>query len=165
VKEGHEVRLSHEQLSLSPNAAIDTGGNASPHLVADTNGTWLAAWLSTDSLGGALPPALRVFVARSTNGGLTWSFPQPIGAGTPGGAGYQSEPKLASNGDGTWLIAMRAPASGPRCRRPTTTAARGAHRRYGRSIRHCASVPQLRRYRAGATSSSAFALRRARYAA
>ena len=66
-----------------------------------------AAWLSTDTLGGTRPRAYGVLVARSTNGGPTWSFPYPVESGTPGGAAHTNMPWLASDGAGRWLLAMQ----------------------------------------------------------
>lgn len=91
---------------LNVTAATDSGMDTAVHLIAAPNGTWLASWVSTESFGGPAT-GYRVFVARSTDRGLTWSFPQPIESRTVGGISHETEPKLACDGRGTCLIAMQ----------------------------------------------------------
>jgi hypothetical protein len=42
-------------------------------VTTDGQGTWVAVWDSTDSLGGTIGTDGDILVARSTDGGLTWT--------------------------------------------------------------------------------------------
>lgn len=67
----------------------------------------MARELGVDGIVRGSVGGYRVFVSRSTDRGLTWSFPIPIESRTVGGISYENEPKLACDGRGTCLIAMQ----------------------------------------------------------
>ncbi|MCC6849054.1 MAG: exo-alpha-sialidase [Deltaproteobacteria bacterium] len=64
--------------ALNTNAAADAGEDGAPALATDGAGTWVAAWESTDTLGGALGDDYDVIMAHSIDGGAHWSAPRAL---------------------------------------------------------------------------------------
>jgi cysteine-rich repeat protein len=93
---------------LNQNAASDGGNDQRPALASDGQGTWLAAWSSTETLGGTLGIDEDVLLARSSDGGLTWSAPQPLNANAASDSGHDSLPALAADGAGGWLAVWQS---------------------------------------------------------
>jgi cysteine-rich repeat protein len=93
----------------------DAGNDTVPFLAHDPGGDWLAAWVSDDDLGGTIGTDFDVLLARSSDGGVTWSAPTPLNTnaaadtGDDGGLdaafiGFLPEsPHLATDGAGTWI--------------------------------------------------------------
>jgi hypothetical protein len=90
------------QAVLNSDAATDLGqfgyqGNDTyPSLASDGAGTVVATW----NRDGSIP--WQIFVARSTDGGTTWSDPLEIQSSEPRGNDF---PEIAYDGAGTWMIA------------------------------------------------------------
>jgi len=93
--------------ALNQNAATDVGTDAFPSVATDGKGTWVAVWMSTDPLGGPPSVDFDVLVARSTDGGSTWSMPVPI-AGAAAGAGFDGSPTIGVDAAGNWLVAWHS---------------------------------------------------------
>jgi hypothetical protein len=64
--------------ALHSNAASDREDDYWPRLTTDGQGTWLVVWNSFDGLGGRLGKDGDILVVRSTDGGITWSAPEPL---------------------------------------------------------------------------------------
>lgn len=64
-----------EPSPLNTNAAEDSGSDFGPSLATDGKGRWIAAWISTDSLGGKIGTDTDPVIAISTDNGATWSAP------------------------------------------------------------------------------------------
>jgi hypothetical protein len=90
--------------ALNSNAASDTGSDALPSLATDGAGTWIATWQSTDTLG-SLGTGRDILMARSMNGGLTWTSPAPVNANaaTDGLFEHDLSAQIATDGT-TWVV-------------------------------------------------------------
>gem|GEM_PF-932597 len=64
---------------LDPDSPLQRGINKQrPRLLYTSAGTWLAVWNSNSSLGTVLREHLNVHVARSFDGGVTWTLPAEL---------------------------------------------------------------------------------------
>ncbi len=88
---------------LNTNAATDRGLDDRPQLATDGQGTWVAAWVSDENLGGMLGTDLDVLTARSTDAGATWSAPAALNANAATDAGEDGAPVLGTDRAGTWV--------------------------------------------------------------
>ncbi|MEO6025781.1 MAG: exo-alpha-sialidase [Candidatus Binatia bacterium] len=88
---------------LNGNATSDHGLDDRPQIATDGHGTWVAAWISDENLGGLLGPDLDVLTARSIDGGATWSAPAPLNSNATTDTGADGAPTLATDGDGQWV--------------------------------------------------------------
>jgi Neuraminidase (sialidase) len=61
--------------ALNTNAGSDAGRDIFAQVTTDSQGTWVAVWQSRDSLGGTISTDWDILVARSTDGGATWTAP------------------------------------------------------------------------------------------
>ena len=66
--------------ALNTNARSDAGNDQGPQVTTDGHGTWVAVWHSHDSLGDTIGTDSDILVARSTDAGVTWTPPAPLGA-------------------------------------------------------------------------------------
>lgn len=78
-----------------------------PFLVTDRAGTWVAAWMSENDLGGSIGDDLDILVAHSEDNGETWSYPTPLSsyAATDDTDDVEGEWnfQLSTDSVGTWL--------------------------------------------------------------
>jgi hypothetical protein len=88
---------------LNTNAASDTGHDIRPRLATDAQGTWIAVWQSSDTLGGTLGSDYDILFSRSINGGVTWSSPQPLNSHAPTDVRDDTDPAIAV-GNATWIV-------------------------------------------------------------
>ncbi|MCC6763222.1 MAG: hypothetical protein IT293_01035 [Deltaproteobacteria bacterium] len=83
---------------------IDAGSDAAnddhPQIVTDGLGTWVVVWDANERTGSDRD----VFVARSVDGGFTWSPPAPVGANAATDRGGDQRPQLATDGHGRWVV-------------------------------------------------------------
>jgi len=89
--------------TLNRNAATDEGSDLSPVVTTDEAGTWIAAWSSNDSFGGAFRRDADIFFARSTNNGRSWSQPMPLNVTAADDWGDDADVRMATNGSGVWV--------------------------------------------------------------
>ena len=89
--------------ALNRNAAVDNGDDLSPVIKTDEAGTWIAAWTSGDSFGGAFGGDSDIFFSRSTNNGRSWSHPVPLNVNASQDWGDDSNVRLATDGSGQWV--------------------------------------------------------------
>jgi hypothetical protein len=73
-------------------------------LAPGDDGTWLAVWESSDSMGGTLGLDRDLYVARSTDEGATWSPPGPIAVNAGEDAGDDAGAVLVYAGKGRWVV-------------------------------------------------------------
>jgi hypothetical protein len=88
---------------LNSNAAIDSGDDLLPRLATDEVGTWVAVWRSADSLGGTIGTDFDILFARSVDGGATWSDPAPLNSNAATLTGFDTDPRVVTDGQGGWL--------------------------------------------------------------
>jgi hypothetical protein len=87
---------------LNTNAPED--GQESNSDIATDGDVWIAVWVSTDGLDGAIGRAARyVAFARSTDGGASWSAPAPIAEGAEFDSYYLGKPQIETDGS-TWVV-------------------------------------------------------------
>lgn len=72
-------------------------------------GNLVAVWLSDDPVVGG---DLDIAVATSSDGGGTWSNPQPLNSDALTDTQDDAEPELATDGNGTWVAIWRATDTG-----------------------------------------------------
>jgi hypothetical protein len=89
--------------ALDPNADSDAGDDYSPQVTADGLGTWVAVWDSTDALGGTIGRDGDILVARSTDGGATWSAAAALAPNADTDSGDDLFAQVTTDGLGTWV--------------------------------------------------------------
>jgi hypothetical protein len=89
--------------ALNTNAASDSENDLSPEVATDGAGTWVAVWHSRDTLGGAIGTDMDILVARSSDGGATWTAPAALGTHAASDSGDDFDPQVATDGTGSWL--------------------------------------------------------------
>jgi len=90
---------------LNSNAATDTGYDDYPQLATDNHGNWVAAWTSSDPLGGTLGVDSDILTARSSDNGLTWTDPVPLNSNAATDTEGDFDLALATDGAGNWIAA------------------------------------------------------------
>ena len=88
---------------LNTNAATDSGDDSGPRLATDSAGNWVAVWQSSEDVGGAIGPDVDILIARSSDGGITWTAPAALNTNAAADAGDDGLPAVATDGAGTWV--------------------------------------------------------------
>jgi predicted neuraminidase len=88
---------------LNTNAATDSGTDHAPQVTTDGQGTWVAVWYSYDSLESAIGTDADILVARSTDGGVTWTAPAALNTNAVSDAFTDYRPQVTTDGQGTWV--------------------------------------------------------------
>ena len=91
--------------AVAANAGSDRGTDQRPQIATDRAGQWLIVWASNDTLGGTKGNDFDVLVARSSNGGATWTAPAPLNGNATTDHGLDDRPQIATDGHGTWVAA------------------------------------------------------------
>lgn len=92
--------------ALNSNAPSDNGeSDYLPTIATDGQGTWLAAWSSTDDHAG-IGTDLDILFSRSADDGVTWSVTQALNstAGSDEPSALDVLPQFATDGAGNWLV-------------------------------------------------------------
>jgi Neuraminidase (sialidase) len=89
--------------ALNSNAATDSGSDSRSQLATDNAGTWIAVWVTDDTLGNTLGTDGDILFSISTDQGVSWSPPAPLASNASTDSGSDREPKLVTDGAGTWL--------------------------------------------------------------
>jgi hypothetical protein len=80
------------------------GNDESPAVARDAAGHVVAVWESTESIDDDAGTDQEIHVARSSDGGLTWSDTQILNSNAAtDGTNYDFEPQVATDGVGTWI--------------------------------------------------------------
>lgn len=79
--------------------------NDSPIVANDGNGTWLAAWDSTNNLNDTIGGDEDLLLVRSFNQGRTWSQPAAMNMYAATDVAQDTQVHLATDGSGTWMAA------------------------------------------------------------
>ncbi len=96
--------------ALYANAATDgTATETEPCVASGAGGVWVAAYSSTNTLGGTIGFDNDILFSRSTDNGASWSNPQLLNSG---GAVDESleldfQPSLATDGAGHWVAVWK----------------------------------------------------------
>ncbi len=90
---------------LTSGAMSDMGEDALPMIASGPGGTWIVAWQSMDDLGGTIGADADIVFSVSADGGATWSEAAPVDAGAVDDLGFDSEPCVASDNSGNWVVA------------------------------------------------------------
>lgn len=90
--------------ALNTTAAKDLSFDVTPDVSIDGSGVLLAVWSSGDSLQGRIGIDRDIVISRSTDGGLTWSEPQPLNRQAQRDEGSDWAPRLATDGRGRWIV-------------------------------------------------------------
>jgi hypothetical protein len=80
----------------------------SPQLATDGAGNWVAVWKSVGSLGGTIGQDLDILVARSADGGATWTDPVALNTNAASDTGDDLQPQVATDTDGTWIAVWQS---------------------------------------------------------
>jgi hypothetical protein len=94
---------------LKMNSAADgTSDDRESVIATDGSGNWIAAWPSTDSLGGSIGTEYDCLVARSTDNGATWTAPAPLNSNAATDSGGDISVSVISDGAGNWIAAWNS---------------------------------------------------------
>lgn len=87
---------------LNTSAPTDAGADGNPRLATDGAGTWLAVWSTAENLAGNGTDR-DIAVARSTDGGVTWSAAALVNGNAVGDTGADTVPVIATDGT-AWVV-------------------------------------------------------------
>jgi len=90
---------------LNTNAASDLGFDITPDIGSAGDNAWLVVWSAGDSLKGRIGIDRDILIARSTDGGNTWTDPSRLNSQAPRDQGSDWAPRLATDGHGEWIVA------------------------------------------------------------
>ena len=89
--------------ALNTNADGDAGQDSLPQVTTDEQGSWIAVWYSTDSLGDTIGTDWDILVARSTDDGATWTAPAALNTNAASDAENDARPQVTTDGQGVWV--------------------------------------------------------------
>jgi hypothetical protein len=95
-------------VELNDGASTDSVTDEFPTLATDGAGVWIAAWTSTNSLGGMIGTDFDILYSRSLDNGVTWSAPAALNSSAATDVGIDSIPRLATDGAGNWVAIWRS---------------------------------------------------------
>lgn len=84
-------------------ASTDVDFDFRPRAFGDGHGNWLAVWVSSTDLGGAIGTDLDILIQRSEDGGATWTTPAALNSNAMGDSATEEPPVLATDGSGNWI--------------------------------------------------------------
>lgn len=96
-----------DPLPLNSTAATDSSNDIFPQLTTDSAGNWITVW-QTNNTGGPLGSDSDILFARSTDGGLSWSPPEPLNHNATSDSGDDTEPQLTTDSAGTWIAVWQS---------------------------------------------------------
>ncbi|NUM55262.1 MAG: exo-alpha-sialidase [Candidatus Hydrogenedentes bacterium] len=96
-----------ENAALNADAAVDFGYETFPSIATDRLGNWVVVWEGNITIGGMASSDYEAMSAYSTDNGATWSMPTAINNDALTDDNYDSEPKVQTDGFGTWIAVWR----------------------------------------------------------
>jgi hypothetical protein len=91
-------------LALNSTAYSDTvEGEGDPAITTDGHGTWVAAYSSSNDLGGTIGQDWDILFSRSFDNGATWTDPLPLNGNAASYGGSDWGVRLTNDGQGTWV--------------------------------------------------------------
>ncbi|MEE9294186.1 MAG: thrombospondin type 3 repeat-containing protein [Phycisphaerae bacterium] len=88
---------------LNNNAESDNADDLQPRLAFDGAGNWVAVWWSDENLDG-IGTDWDILVARSSDGGTTWTDPVPLNTNAASDSGDDTAADIATDGAGNWVV-------------------------------------------------------------
>ena len=95
-------------VTLNSNAATDSGNDLAPVVATDGSGHWVCVWTSDDTLGNTVGSDLDIFVARSSDNGMTWTAVAALNTNAATDSGDDTNPSLCTDGLGNWIAAWHS---------------------------------------------------------
>ena len=89
---------------LNQNAASDSRDDWSPRLANNGADVWVAVWSSGDPLDGAIGFDSDLLLARSDDGGVTWTHPIPVDPAAATDAQDDASPSIVTDSVGNWMV-------------------------------------------------------------
>ena len=89
---------------LNTNATSDTGSDELPQVTTDGKGNWVVVWNSLEDIGGTTGADNDIFVAMSTNNGVTWSAPSLLNTNGNSDSEVDYDPHITTDGTGDWVV-------------------------------------------------------------
>jgi len=91
--------------ALNSNAATDGSSEQdfSPQVTTDGAGHWVAAWSSTNDLGGTIGADFDILVSRSNDNGQTWTAPAALNSNAATDSDWDDSPQVTTDGAGHWV--------------------------------------------------------------
>jgi hypothetical protein len=98
-----------DDLNLDCDQAADqiastSGADFTAQVTTDGQGTWVAVWHSLNSLGGMIGTDRDILVARSTDGGVTWTAPAVLNTNAATDSGQDRRAQVTTDGLGAWVV-------------------------------------------------------------
>jgi Neuraminidase (sialidase) len=93
-----------QPIPVDPGAELDAQEDASPSIVTDGEGNWMAVWHSFSVLSKYGKSDADVVVTFSQDEGRTWSRPKAINRAAGEDDVDDSHPRLATDGRGNWVV-------------------------------------------------------------
>ena len=97
--------------ALNANAVADSGEDTNLQLATDAAGNWVAVWQSNDTLDDTVGDDLDIFVATSSDGGVTWSDPAALNSDAATDAMDDLNPALVTDGT-NWIVVWQCDMPG-----------------------------------------------------
>ena len=82
-------------------------------IAAGGGGTWVTVWRSWSDLGGTIGADDDILVARSIDGGVSWTASSALNSFAGSDSDRDWEPSLASDGSGNWVAVWASEHSLP----------------------------------------------------
>jgi len=95
---------------LQSNGATDGASDNDDYcnIAGDGSGNLVVVWQSNNSLGGTIGTDLDIFVARSNDGGASWSPPSVLNDNAATDSGDDDQPRIWTDRDGKWMSIWRS---------------------------------------------------------
>lgn len=89
--------------SLHASARTDAGRDQFPQIATDGAETWVAAWVSQDSLQQTVGQDDDILVSTSTDAGVSWSRPQPLNTDAQTDRRIDRSVSITTDARGQWV--------------------------------------------------------------